>query len=66
MLKLWNVFSDLVAFWSIFWTFLRVKKRNQDSNQQRTRYSKSQSQNQAICKTDVLGIWYICDFPIVY
>ena len=24
MLKLWNVFSDLVAFRSIFWTLLRV------------------------------------------
>ena len=24
MLKLWNVFSDLVAFQSIFWTLLRV------------------------------------------
>ena len=26
MLKLWNVFSDLVTFWSIFWTLLRVFK----------------------------------------
>ena len=25
MLKLWNVFSDLIAFRSIFWTLLRVK-----------------------------------------
>ena len=24
MLKLWNVFSDLVAFQSIFWTLLSV------------------------------------------